>query len=380
MEGNVENLMDQTVQDIVGDIPIELEDPFNPAPVNIDPNIQSVQTNPAGQIIDPNIQAVQGIDPNIQAIQGVQANQPDPAGQLVHAGQPSQVIPDSPIGPVIDPTMQGVQGVVDPAVDPAVQVDSSFVPESEVVLTEISPANFDNMTKILAVLSKENDDTIMIRNSIITQNSVDNIIQADMSQIFKNKKGELVSLDIINPKKYVTLFTQFSGNNNIFIISDDENSRFIVTNGEIKLFLPKQDSMVQQSIESFVLSEKRENVANFTIEKNERKIIKNLSKGSDYIEYLVKDNKVKGIHIPDIAIYIFPEYKKEPGIQNLNENNSDLSLRLNNFLPIEAEQYNTSIIKDGDRYLSITDCIVGGKIKINAIESIDISEQGNLIF
>ena len=295
---NVEDIMDQTIQDIANDIPIELENPFSE------------------------------------------------------------------------------EGTI----KPNVQVESTFEPEPEIVLTEISPANFDNLTKILAVLSKENDDTIMIRDSIITQSSVDNIIQADMSQIFKNKKGELVSLDIINPKKYVNLFTQFSGNNNIFIISDDENSRFIVTNGEIKLFLPKQDSMVQQNIESFKISENKEDIANFKIEKQERKIIKNLSKSSDYIEYLIKDNKVKGIHIPDIAIYIFPEYKKDANIQELNENNSDLSLRLNNFLPIEAEQYNTSIIKTDDHYLSITNCIVGGKIKINAIESIDVSEQGNLIF
>ena len=266
--------------------------------------------------------------------------------------------------------------------DNSVQVEDTFKPteDEEQVITEISPANFDNMTKILAVLSKENDDTIMIRNSIITQNSIDNIIQANMSQILKNKKGENISLDIINPKKYVSLFTQFSGNNNIFIVSDDENSRFIVTNGEIKLFLPKQDSIIEQNNETFQISDKKEDIANFKIEKNERKIIKNLSKGSDYIEYLIKDGKVKGIHIPDIAIYIFPEYKKEPGIQNLNENNSDLSLRLNNFLPIEAEQYNTYIVKDNDKYLSITNCIVGGKIKINAIEIIDESEQGNLIF
>jgi len=260
------------------------------------------------------------------------------------------------------------------------QIEEQFEPVSEEIITEISPANFDNMTKILAVLSKENNDTIMIRDSIITQSNVDNIIQADMSQILKNKKNEAVSLDIINPKKYVNLFTQFSGNNNIFIVSDDENSRFIITNGEIKLFLPKQDTTIQQNIESFNISDKKEEIATFTIEKNERKIIKNLSKGSDYIEYLIKDNKVKGIHIPDIAIYIFPEYKKEPNIQDLNENNSDLNLRLNNFLPIEAEQYTTSIIKDNDKYLSVTKCIVGGKIKINAIECIDESEQGNLIF
>jgi len=309
---DIDNFMDQAIQDVAENIPMELENPFEQ------------------NIVDPNTITQNIVDPNI--------------------------------------------------VDPSTQIESTFEPEAEIVLTEISPANFDNMTKILAVLSKENDDTIMIRNSIITQSSVDNVIQADMSQIFKNKKGELVSLDIINPKKYVALFTQFSGNNNIFIISDDENSRFIVTNGEIKLFLPKQDSIVQQSIESFEISEKKEDIASFKIEKNERKIIKNLSKGSDYIEYLIKDGKVKGIHIPDIAIYIFPEYKKEPGIQNLNENNSDLSLRLNNFLPIEAEQYNTYIIKNDDHYLSITDCIVGGKIKINAIESIDVSEQGNLIF
>ena len=141
-----------------------------------------------------------------------------------------------------------------------VEIEDQFEPtiDEEEIITEISPANFDNMTKILAVLCKENNDTIMIRDSIIIQSNVDNIIQADMSQILKNKKNETVSLDIIDPKKYVKLFSQFAGNNNIFIISDDENSRFIVTNGEIKLFLPKQDNMVQQNnSEIFEISDEK---------------------------------------------------------------------------------------------------------------------------
>jgi len=257
--------------------------------------------------------------------------------------------------------------------------DDNYVPETpENVVTEISPANFDNMTKILSVLSKENDDTIMIRDSIITQGNVDCIIQADMTQILKNKKGETINLDIINPKKYISMFTQFSSNNNIFIISDDENSRFVVTDGEIKLFLPKQDSILQQNIESFDISSAAETIAQFTVDKNERKIIKNLSKSSDYIEYLIKDKYVKGIHIPDTAIYIFPAHKKDS--QDLNENNSDLTLRLNNFLTVEAEQYQISVVKDGEKYLSMVNCTVGGKIKVNTIESIDESDQGNLIF
>jgi len=36
---------------------------------------------------------------------------------------------------------------------------------------------------------------------MITQSQADCIIEANMSSVLKNKAGELVSLDIINPKK-----------------------------------------------------------------------------------------------------------------------------------------------------------------------------------
>jgi len=98
-----------------------------------------------------------------------------------------------------------------------------------------------------------------------------------------------------------------------------------VTNGEVKLFLPKQDETnLQQDAQSFDMTG-CENVCQFEIDKDIRKIVKTLAKDQDYIDYLFQDGKVKAIHIPDTAIYTFPEYKNDPKVQALDETNTDVA-------------------------------------------------------
>ena len=264
---------------------------------------------------------------------------------------------------------------------PLASINQDYQPNvnSTKIIAELTSGNYDNLIKILQLLIKEDNDTISIRKSTVIKSNSDSIIQANMVSIWKDKNGNYVDLDIINPKKYIKLFEQFKSQNNIFIINDDENSRYVLTNGEVKLFLPKQDTIVDKNIETFDVSN-GETICQTSVDKDIRRIIKNLSKGQEHIDFLIQDNKLKGIYIPDTAIYTFAEYKSDPKSQNVHETNADLSLKSTNFLPIEAENYNVYIIKNNDVHVMLTDCKIGGKIDVRIHEALEISTGGNLIF
>lgn len=266
---------------------------------------------------------------------------------------------------------------------PLESVTESYQPNvnEKKIIAELSAGNYDNLTKVLNILNKDgNTDTISIKESTITQGNSDCIIQADMTSVLKNKNGETVNLDIINPKKYIKLLEQFRSQDNVFIINDDENSRFILTNGEVKLFLPKSDNVLDQEIETFDISEGVA-ICQKQIDKDVRKIIKNLAKDQDYIDFLIQGDELKAIHIPDTAIYTFPEYKNDENAQKLDETTADLSLRCSNFLPIEADNYDLYIVKNpDDSYIGLTDCKIGGKIDVRISESLETSTGGNLFF
>jgi len=274
-----------------------------------------------------------------------------------------------------------VDGIDDQA-SPLDSVTNNYQPhvDEKKIIAELKPGDYDNFVKVLQILNKEkDDDVISIKESTVTKGNSDCVIQADMSPVLVNNEGKPVDIDIINPKRYIKLLEQFRSQDNIFIIDDDENSRFILTNGEVKLFLPKSDNELEKDVESFDIDDS-ETICEKQIDKDTRRIIKNLAKDQDYIDYLIQDDELKAIYIPDTAVYTFSEYKNDKNTQNLDETNADLALRSSNFLPVESENYQLYILKKGDDYISLTDCMAGGKIAIRVSESLETATGGNLIF
>ena len=258
---------------------------------------------------------------------------------------------------------------------------SMFKPPLEVennIICQITPAKFDSLLKVLNVLitdKSSSNEVLIINNSSITQSASGAIVGCDIQDIFGSDK---INLHIANPKKYIKLFKQFRNNSDIFILNDPDNSRFIVTNGEIKLFLPKQaETMVEQikmpDLGNCTL------ICNLKVDKTTRNIISGLAVGVDYIEYLIQDNLLKAIHIPDTAIYLFNDYINDPKATKLDETNSDLSLRSTMSFPITAEDYEINIGKMPDgSYISATRCNTGF-IKIDIMEPLEISTGGNIL-
>ena len=96
---------------------------------------------------------------------------------------------------------------------PLSAVTPTYTPEGSLsIIGAIPPASFDNFLKVLNVLVKDNkvNECITIRDSQIKQQAGVNLIIADLTSIL-NYKGQSITLDIINPKKYVNLFDQFRG-------------------------------------------------------------------------------------------------------------------------------------------------------------------------
>lgn len=237
-------------------------------------------------------------------------------------------------------------------VDSVSSNDSNIISDDDVVLKKISPAKWEALIDILEFLTKDSDESVVISNSIIMhQLKSGSILKADLKEVFDNQN---IDLHISSPKKWVRLFKMFK-NENVYII--EESNRFIVTNGQTKLFLPRQLNTVVSQLE-FPDFEQTRNIANQIIQKESRDKIINLSKGLSYIEFLIKDNNIKIVNIPNTALFIIPEFMKDPEIRSLSVDNSDLLLRSSTFLPYPAETYQIIIGLNNlnDKYFMVSSC------------------------
>ncbi len=330
------------------------------------------------------------VEPQVQQpiVQEPQVQQPIVQEPQVQEPQVQQPIVQEPqvIEQVQQPILQETQ-VIEQVQQPIVQEQvqqsplteiSSFKPEiqeTNKLLTSISPAKFDGLLKVLALLS-DSSDPIVISNSTITKNlSSGAIIYTDVKDVFD---GQQLDLHVVNPRKNIKLFKQFKNNNNIFVSEDNSNSRYIVENGEIKLFLPKQDEAVNEFKTEMPSLEGVKVLAQLTINKTIQTIISELSRDSEYIEYLFQNSVLKAVHIPETAIYIFEDFIGDKEASKLDETNASLALRSTSFLPIAAEEYELNIGKlpDGS-FCSYTICNTG-YIKINVFEELEDTTGGSI--
>jgi len=156
--------------------------------------------------------------------------------------------------------------------------DKATVPDSvsadNGVLTSINPAEFDSLIKILNILEKQ--DAIIIEDSKICQSI--------------NKGATIISTDLEDIiGKNINMHMAIKGNANVDIIDDDEQKRYVVTNGIVKVFLPKQ-------AEELSVDSRPPDLSTFAPIGKSVEISK-LGE-SEYCELLVHQNQMKGVYIP----------------------------------------------------------------------------------
>ncbi len=258
------------------------------------------------------------------------------------------------------------------------QTNDSGEPISEELVFSFSPAKFDSFVKVLSLFDKSSEVIKITQSNIVQQlQSSTAIISADITKLFDDKE---IDLDIVQPKKYVKLFKQFRNNENISIIDDSENRRYIYTNGELKLFLPKQASTDDGEQDTLMPDfEDCEGLYTIKIDKESSKQLLGLSSDNNFIEYLIQDDKLKGVHVPETAIYLFADYLKDKKAAKLDETNADLILRSGAFLNVPAEDYEIQIgkLKNGN-FFSVTACNTG-MLNINIIETLEPTTGGNIL-
>ncbi len=246
--------------------------------------------------------------------------------------------------------------------------DDFIASEEDNVIKKIIPAKWEAFLEILDFLTKDSDESVIIKDSVIMYPyKGGSIIKANLTEVFDDGS---MNLHISSPKKWTKLFKTLK-DGNVYIL--DEDSKFIVTNGQIKLFLPKQLSSYVSTL-SFPNLTETENICESIIQKESRDKIHRLGKDVQYIEFLLQDGKFKSVNVPNTAIFILPEYVKDPGAQKLTSSNADLTLRSTVFLPYPADTYRLLIGRNlvKDSYFAYTICKTS-LAKIELYESLDNS-------
>jgi hypothetical protein len=218
---------------------------------------------------------------------------------------------------------------------------------------------FEAFHKILSIFEKS--ESVVINNSIIKQQFNTATITCDISGLI----GDNIKLHILNPKKYIKLLKTLIKKNKKITISD-EYERFVLSNNEINIYCPKQ-------IEKIGLLNTVSNVSgeitgigdDIKIDKETRKIIKQLSSDSNFIDVLIHKGQMKGISIPETAIYKFDEFVNE----DINESNCDFRLRVYTILEIDGESYNLSLGVDKTNTYWLQSTIDGGDVSIKVLEN-----------
>lgn len=363
----VDQSLDNPAQDIAAAIGNAPPDPML-TPVAQDPAID-ILTQSLGQSVAPVVQQPLVTEPIAQ-----------PAVDPLPPVQPTQQVP---VQPVVQPvqTAPPVQGnPIAPAagqLNPAMNVDpaAAFAPPlqpGQTLICKINPGKFDAFVKILSILNDKN--VIVINQSQICQ-SINNgsaIVTANLASLL-DSTGD-ISLHILNPKKYLKYFKNIKGEADIHFIDDANNQRYIVTNGDMSIYLPKQIEALEAEAAPPDLTSAEPIGQTIEIDKEIRNIITTMASDSPNVDLLIHQNQLKGVYIPETAVYSFKDYIKD----QIDDINAELKLRAYSFLSVPGDTYKISLGKIGDTIWLLT-FVNTGLVTISVLENLQPVSDENLI-
>lgn len=246
-------------------------------------------------------------------------------------------------------------------------------PSDPNLIMRMSSEQFEQFKMILVKLMKcKAPESFVIDDNIIIHNVNGTVITTNMNKLFNPKK---LNLHIINPAKYSLIFKSFK-EGDVDIINDPDNQRFIIKNSNMEVYLPKRmDAMgIKDSIPDV---NNVTPVCKISVTKEEQTLIKDIFRSAEHIDFLIHENKIKGVYNEDIGVYKFNDYVNE----KINESNADLILRTSMFIPIEsADIYHIYIGKRPDySYICLTDCVLNGVIDIRVYEMLQVAASTTLL-
>jgi len=336
---------------------------------------QFQQPQPVQPVYNQNV-SVQPVQQQFQQPQPVQQQfqQPQPVQQQFQQPQPVQPVYNQNVSgqPVQIQTGQPIVQQQMMNIDPI----TAFAPPMQVgqnLICKISPGKFDAFVKILSILNEKN--VIIINNSNICQ-SINNgsaIVTANLSNLIDSSNTS-ISLHILNPKKYLKYFKNIKGDADIHFINDAKNERYIVTNGDMSIYLPKQIEALESDATPPDLSMAEPFGQTVEIDKEVRSIITTMASDSPNIDLLIHDNQLKGVYVPEIAVYSFKDYIKD----QIDDTNAQLKLRSYSFLQVPGDTYKVSLGRVGNTIWSLT-FVNTGLVTISVLENLQPVSDENLI-
>jgi hypothetical protein len=329
------------------------EQPVQQQPVQQQQVQQPVQQQPVQQT------PVDGAAAMMNASQQMGQPAPQPA-----ATQPTQQPIAQPAQQPINTLPQGANPVT--AFAPPLQ-------DNQRLVCKMSPAKFDAFVKVLTVLDDKN--VIVIEQSNICQ-SINNgsaILVTDISNLIDGANNK-IDLHILSPKKYIKFFKNFKGDSDIYIIDDMNNQRYIVTNGDLSLYLPKQIEAFEKDATPPDLSTCRPIGVTLEIDKDVRSTIMSMSSETSHVDLLIHDSQFKGVYIPETAVFTFKQFIKD----QIDDTRADLRLRAFAFLKVPGDEYKVTLGELNNTHWIIT-LVNTGFVVVSIIECLQSVTDENLI-
>jgi hypothetical protein len=306
--------------------------------------------------------------------QPTQTVTPGPVAQPTPTVTPATPATPTPAAQVTQP--QGNPMMPQPNAQQQTAPVNGFAPimqPGQSVVSRFSPAKFDAFVKVLNVLDDKN--IIVIDQSRICQ-SINNgtaILMTDISGLIDDSNNK-INLHVLNPKKYIKYFKNMKGSSDIYIIDDPNGQRYIVTNGDVMIYLPKQIEEFERDAAPPDLTAANLIGAPIDIDKDTRNTIISMSSETSHIDLLLHQNQMKAVYIPELAVFSFKQFVAD----QIDDSKAELRLRSYSFLNVPGEEYRVTLGEVQGNYW-ITTLVNTGFIAVHIIESLQPVSDENLI-
>jgi hypothetical protein len=289
--------------------------------------------------------------------------------------QPVAAPVQQPIATPVQQPVSSAQNIINVVSQNQQATEENFAPiikTGQSPVCTMSPGKFDAFVKVLSVLDDHN--VIIIENSEICQliNNGTAILMTDISNLINN--GNKINLHILSPRKYIKYFKNIKGNSDISIIDDAPNQRYIVTNGDMTVYLPKQIETFTKDATPPDLTQIQPIGVTLEIDKETRNIISTMSNESVHVDLLIHENQFKAVYVPETAIFSFKQFVKE----QIDDSIADLRLRSFSFLKVAGDEYKVTLgVINGNYWMMVL--INTGFVVVSILETLQPVSDEKLI-
>ena len=221
--------------------------------------------------------------------------------------------------------------------------------------TSITNDQFDDVIKVIDELYKISaNDAIIIKDSKIIKDIQGTIYYCELSNLIGHNR----SLDIIDPKEYLSSLKEFKDSKEIFISYNEDIKSFVISDNQMSLNLPKYSENINIELPEL----KIENIiAEITIDKKIGQKIKTLEKKATSTNIVLNDNSIIGFEfLKGGTIFSKFELIKDKDITK--------SIKCMRIIPFTANDYKISVYHYNNDTIAFTIICSIGNVNVTCIQ------------